>query len=163
MKRLLLLVLAVLAVGALASTASAAPPILHEVKSPFSFSPVYPAGSFCDFNLRMDITGTDTFTILANGYEQVLEHLQTTSTNLDTGASVYDAESYHLTGNWIDGGFKVVGVMLKLRDATGTLVIHDAGQVVFDANYNVVKFTPNVGPSSLADELCPALGGNPAP
>ena len=109
----------------------------------------------------MEFAGTDTFTISSDGHEQVLERLQVTDTNLDTGMSVYESESYHFTFNYLDGSFKEVGVFLKLRDATGKLVVLDAGAVVVDSNSNVVKFTPNTG-SDLARELCPALGGSAA-
>jgi hypothetical protein len=49
-----------------------------------------------------------------------------------------------------------------LRDASGKLVVQQAGQLVFDTDTGeIVKITPQFNPD-FAAVICPALGGNPA-
>lgn len=160
MRKFVLLGLTVLAVGVLASTASADPPLFHEVKVPFSGTNYAPAGFLCDFGYQQVYSGTDTFTFLSDGRVEILEQGQDTNTNLDTGVSLHESISYHYTF-YPDGSFTQVGIFWKLRDATGKLVVVHAGDVVFDPSYNLVKFTPNSSPD-FAAVICPALGGNSA-
>jgi hypothetical protein len=81
-------------------------------------------------------------------------------TNLGTGYTLTDTDHFNVTFQ-SDGTEKDVGVFLHLRNASGQLVVVRAGQVRYDSNGDVVKFTPNSGPDAAA-VICPALGGNPA-
>jgi hypothetical protein len=55
---------------------------------------------------------------------------------------------------------KDVGLFWHLRDASGKIVVVQAGQLRFDEN-GFVSATPNINPDFPA-VICPALGGNPA-
>ncbi len=58
-----------------------------------------------------------------------------------------------------DGHEEQSGVFWKLRDENGTLVVVHVGQLVFDADFNLVKFTPNSGPD-FVEVICTAMGGH---
>lgn len=150
----------VLAISSFAATASASPPLFHEVKVPYSATLTAPAGTLCDFDYQQTFSLTDTFTVLSNFQVEVLEAGTDVNTNLDTGASLSESISYHYTF-YPDGGWTQVGVFWQLRDTDGKLVVMHAGDVVFDAGYNVVKVTPDAS-TDFAAVICPALGGNPA-
>lgn len=153
-----------LTIGVFAGTALAAPPLFHEVKVPFSGDLSAPAGTLCDFNYEQTFSGTDTFTVLSDGTVQVMEKGTDTNTNLDTGASLTESISYHYTF-YPDWSWTQVGVFWQLRDADGRIVVVHAGDVVFDADGNVAKFTPNAtptDPATWAAVICPPLGGSPA-
>jgi len=153
-----------LTIGVFAGPALAAPPLFHEVKVPFSGVLSAPAGELCDFSYQQTYSGMDTFTVLSDGTVQVLEQATDTNINLDTGESLTESISYHYTF-FPDGGWQQVGIFWQLRDADGKLVVIHAGNVVFDADFNVVKVTPNATPTDMATwaaVICPALGGNPA-
>jgi len=91
----------------------------------------------------------------------VQEKLSVTETNLGTGVSLSESDSYHLEGNYLDGSSKQAGVFTKLRDADGKLIAVQAGEVVLSPDFDIVKITPNAS-QDFAGIVCPALGGNPA-
>ena len=83
----------------------------------------------------------------------------TTYLNVDTGAVLTDVVRGKST--FVERTAKFVGVSTSVRDSTGKLVMHHAGQVVVDLNtFDVVKATPNW--FVAFEDLCRALGGNPA-
>jgi hypothetical protein len=130
----------------------------EHVKSPFTFEDRFRAGEFCDFAYRIAGSGTDNVIIFP---DKTIDHvtIQVAHTNLDTGFTL--TETDHFTVTEQPGQFKLVGIYWHLRNADGKLVVVHAGQMVFDGEGNVVKFTPNMNPDDAA-VICPALGGHPA-
>ena len=84
-----------------------------------------------------------------------------THTNLDTGYVLTELDHVTVTFDNVAGTQKQVGIFWHLRDASGKIVLVQAGQVVFDASGDVIKVTPNFNPD-FAAVACPALGGQPA-
>jgi hypothetical protein len=159
MKRLILLGFAVLAaVGVVAGTASAAAPTHRS--GTFAGSDSAPAGTFCDFNFSESYTGTFDATFFSDGTILLHETLQISHVNADTGYTLTENNVINQTF-YNDGTAKQVGVEWNLRDANGRIVVVHAGQITYDADGNVARFTPNSGPDAAA-VLCTALGGNPA-
>jgi len=159
-------VLAGLAVTALALAASAwAAGPLHE-KSTFSDSLTFAAGEICDFNYAETFTIVDNVVIFGDPENPdkviVQETTFITHTNTDTGYSLSEEDHLVLTFTSADARFKQLAMFWALRDASGKLVVQQAGQVVFNTDTGeVVKATPHLNPD-FAAVLCPALGGNPA-
>jgi hypothetical protein len=159
-------VLAGLAVTALALAVSAwAAGPLHE-KSTFSDSFTVAAGELCDLNYMQTFTVVDNTLIFGDpeNPDKVItyETEYNTHTNTDTGYSLSEVDHIVFTFTSADAHFKQVGVFWALRDASGRLVVQQAGQQVFNTDSGeVVKVTPHFGPD-FAAVLCPALGGNPA-
>jgi hypothetical protein len=155
--------LLVLAAGAacalvLAAVAGATPPT--HTTSTFSGSFTAAAGTFCDFNLGIDVTITSDVTTFSDGSGIGHDKGQVTYTNLVTGAVVTGTEV--VEGHFAaDGTETDTGQLLKLRDANGKVVSVNAGKLVFNSSFQVVGFTPNADPNPRA-VICPALGGNPA-
>ena len=130
----------------------------EHVKSTFTFDDTAPAGTFCDFEYRLAVSGSENAIIFPDktiGYNT----LHVTHTNLDTGFTL--TETDHFTVTEQPGQFKLVGIYWHLRNADGKLVVVHAGQMVFDGEGNVLSFTPNMNPDGAA-VICPALGGHPA-
>jgi len=115
--------------------------------------------AFCDFAYSQVFSGTDEVSTFSDGRVLVHEKLQVKHTNVGTGFSLTESDQINVTF-YANGGAKEVGVFWHLRDASGKMVVVHAGQIVFDDQFNVVKFTPNSGPD-FAAVICPALGGNP--
>jgi hypothetical protein len=148
----------------LAVAASAAGP-LHE-KSTFSGSVTFAAGELCDFNYEETFTVVDNALIYGDPENPdkviVQETTYVTHTNLDTGYSLSEVDHVVLTFTSADARFKQVGIFWALRDASGKLVLQQAGQAVFNTDTGeVIKVTPHFNPDFAAVN-CPALGGNPA-
>jgi len=159
-------VLAGLAVSALtlAVSAWAAGP-LH-VKDTFSGSSTFAAGELCDFNYAETFTVVDNTLVYGDpeNPDKVItqETLYVTHTNTDTGYSLSEVDHAVFTFTSADAHFKQVGVFWALRDASGRLVVQQAGQAVFNTDTGeVVKVTPHFDPD-FAEVNCTALGGNPA-
>jgi hypothetical protein len=159
-------VLAGLAVSALtlAVSAWAAGP-LHD-KSTFSGSVTFAAGELCDFNYEETFTVVDNSLIYGDpeNPDKVItqETTYVTHTNTDTGYSLSEVDHVVLTFTSADARFKQVGLFWALRDASGKLVVQQAGQAVFNTDTGeVVKVTPHFNPDFAAVN-CTALGGNPA-
>jgi hypothetical protein len=152
---LLALTLVALATAFLVPVASAAPPE-HFTES-FEGTFVSPAGDLCDFEYSQTFSGTDDVTIFGDRV-QVQETLTVVHTNVDTGYTLMEDDRLFFT--FAEGLEKDVGVFWHLRDASGTLVVVQAGQLLFDET-GLIKFTPNLNPD-FADVICHALGGNPA-
>ena len=159
-------VLAGLAVTALALAVSAgAAGPLHE-KSTFSGSFTFAAGELCDFNYVQTFTGVDNTLIFGDpeNPDKVItqETVYVTHTNTDTGYSLSEVDHLVFTFTSADARFKQVGLFWALRDASGKLVVQQAGQAVFNTDTGeVVKVTPHFNPD-FAEVNCTALGGNPA-
>jgi hypothetical protein len=148
----------------LAVSAWAAGP-LH-VKSTDSGTFTFAAGELCDFNYEETFTVVDNALIFGDpdNPDKVItqEATYVTHTNLDTGYSLSEVDHQVFTFTSADATFKVVGIIWALRDASGKLVLQQAGQAVFNTDTGaVVKVTPHFNPDFAAVN-CPALGGNPA-
>jgi hypothetical protein len=156
--RKLTLLLALVMATVLVSVAAAAPPI--KITEPFAGTFFSPAGDICDFNYLQEFSGTDEVTIFSDGRVQVHEFVTVSHTNEDTDFTLTETDRIVLTF-YADGSEKAVGVFWHLRDASGKLVVVQAGQLRFDPVGNTVKFTPHINPG-FAEVVCPALGGSPA-
>jgi hypothetical protein len=150
-------VLGVLAPAAGSTAAWADGP--QHVKSPFTFEDRFQAGEVCDFAYGDAGSGSDNAIIFP---DRMIEHitLHVTHTNLDTGFTLTENDYFTVT-TAADGQNKQVGIFWHLRTADGKLVVVYAGQMVFDGEGNVLRFTPNTNPD-FAAVICPALGGSPA-
>ena len=132
----------------------------QHVKDTFSFDFVLPAGQFCDFDQRVVGTVTDNSIIFPDKTIDQTE-LQITHTNQATGFALTETDNFVVQFTAADGQTKEVGIFWHLRNADGKIVVVQAGQLVFSASGEVLKFTPNINPDNAA-VICPALGGNPA-
>ena len=130
----------------------------QHVKSTSSFDVVLPAGQFCDFDQRVAGTVTDNLIILPDKTIDQIE-ADITHTNEATGFALPEID--HFVVQFTAGQEKDVGIFWHLRNADGKIVVVQAGQIVFSAMGEVLKFTPNTNPDKAA-VVCPALGGNPA-
>ena len=121
---------------------------------------VFPAGTICDFDFHNVFTLTDRTAIFP---DKMIDHLVSfaTDTNLTTGFTLTDGPDHNTVITAADGQMKFVGIFFQLRDASGKFVAVNAGQAVFSATGEILKFTPHINPSD-ANVLCTALGGHPA-
>lgn len=159
------------AVGALAGTlvlaAGAAATAPETEAFEFSFSRDFPAGTICDFNYHEEATFSgweEIFFDEAGNFVRVTTHLTVavTHTNSDTGYTLTEVDTGSQTFVDATQQVKSVGTQWLLKDSTGRVVLAHAGQLIFDYNVGeVTKVTPNFG-GDFAEEMCPALGGNPA-
>jgi hypothetical protein len=119
-----------------------------------------PAGTLCDFHYYETVVVDFNELDFSNG--AITEHLALTiaHTNLDTGYTLTDTDHYTQTFS-PDGTQRLVGLVWHLRDASGKLVLVQAGQLLLDANGMPIRFTPNFNPD-FAAVACTALGGHPA-
>ena len=148
----------------LAVSAWAAGP-LH-VKDTFSDSVTFAAGELCDFNYVESFTVFDNSLIYGDpeNPDKVItqETAYITHTNADTGYSLSEVDHAVFTFTAADARFKQTGLFWALRDASGRLLVQQAGQAVFNTDTGeVVKVTPHFNPD-FAEVNCTALGGNPA-
>jgi hypothetical protein len=131
----------------------------EHVKSTFTFDATFPAGAFCDFALRSMGTGSDNVVTTPNNtIDHVVVHVAWT--NLATGFTLTETDHFTVT-TAADGQIKFVGIFWHLRNADGKIVVAQAGQLLFSAEGELLKFTPNFNPDDAA-VICPALGGHPA-
>jgi hypothetical protein len=135
-------------------------------ESTFSGSFTIPAGEGCDFTYEETFTDVDNTLIFGDpeNPDRVItrETEYITHTNADTGYSLSEVDQLVFTFTSADAHFKQVGVFWALRDASGKLLVQQAGQLVFNTDTGeVVKVTPHFNPDFGA-VICPALGGNPA-
>jgi len=162
MRRLALIITFCLPIVALGATAAAAAPPSHIHKQTFSDSVSVPAGGLCDFNFSQSFTIVDTGVFFANENFVIAETAYVTNTNDDTGYTLSEVVHYVLKLNASDGQIKQAGLIVHLRDASGKLVVVQAGQLVIDTETGeLLKVTPAVNPD-FAGLICPALGGQPA-
>ena len=128
------------------------------VTSTMTFDNVFPAGTVCDFDFHNVVTIIDRAAIFPG---KTIEHIvtQATDTNLATGFTLTDRD-HDSAFTAADGTAKFAGIFFHLRDASGKLVAVNAGQAVFSATGEILKFTPHINPSDAA-VLCTALGGHP--
>lgn len=149
----------------LAAGAAATAPIMESFE--YSLSGDFPAGTICDFNYHEEDTFTgwdEIFFDQAGNYVRDTLHttVAVTHVNSDTGYVLTEVD--HTIQTFVDATqqVKVVGVVWLLKDSTGRVVLAHAGEIIFDFSVDgVTKVTPNFG-GDFAEELCPALGGNPA-
>ena len=162
MRRLALIIsfgLLIVALGA--SAASAAKPT-HILKESFSDSFSAPAGTLCDFNFSQSFTIVDTGVFFDDDSFVLSETAYVTNTNVDTGHSLSEVVHYTLQLDASAGLIKQAGLIVHLRDASGKLVVVQAGQLLIDTETGeLVKVTPAVNPD-FAAVICPALGGERA-
>jgi hypothetical protein len=151
-------VLGVLALAAGSAAAWADGP--QHVKSTFTFENPQPPGAFCDFNYGEVATVSLDAIIFPDGAETDHIAALVIHTNLDTGFSLTEVDHFTVF-TAADGQTKSVGIFWHLRNADGTLVVVQAGQLVISPTGEIVKVTPDLNPDSAA-VICPALGGQPA-
>ena len=113
-----------------------------------------------DFDQCVAGTGSDNLIIFPDKTIDQTE-LQITHTNQATGFALTETDNFVVQFTAADGQTKEVGVFWHLRNADGKIVVVQAGQLVFSATGEVLKFTPGINPDEAA-VICPALGGNPA-
>lgn len=155
-RRLLLaLTLGALATGVLAPVAAAGAP--ERFTESFEGTNFEPAGELCDFDYSQTFSGTDEVTIFADRV-QVHETLTVTHTNVDSNYTLTETDTLNFT--FAPDSEMHVGIFWHLREASGKMVVVQAGQLRFDET-GLIKFTPNINPD-FAAVICPALGGNPA-
>jgi len=122
-----------------------------------SVSADFPAGTVCDFHYSLSGTTTGTQTVFSDRIEFHLVQF-VTHVNVDTGYTLTERDQFNFTV-YPDGTSKQVGLVFHLRDASGKLVLVQAGQAIFDPSGNIVKITSHLTPDSAAT-ICPALGGS---
>ena len=154
-RQLLALTLGALATWVLAPVAAAGAP--ERFTESFEGTNFAPAGELCDFDYSQTFSGTDEVTIFGDRV-QVQETLAVAHTNMDSNYTLTERDRIFLT--FAADSEKHVGVFWHLRDASGKMVVVQAGQLRFDET-GLIKFTPNIDPD-FAAVICPALGGNPA-
>ena len=146
-----------------AGTAVAGSPAFH-TRFSFSGQNVYPAGTLCDFTLSDTFTAEINFMAAPNGQNATLVTANVTHTNEDTGYSLTEFDATNTLARPLSSTVMVVGLVWHLRDASGQVVLVQAGEATIDlATGNVISFTPNSSfDQSYAQIICPALGGSPA-
>lgn len=158
----------VLSALVLSAAAALADPPTHFKKETFSDTFSAPAGQLCDFDFdyasafTIDQT-TEVFGDLDNPTKFVLHlTIHVSHTNLDTGYTLTELDHMVNTVDVVKNVGKQVGVFWHLRDATGKLVVVQAGQILYNATTGeLIKVTPNVK-ADFAAVICPALGRHPA-
>jgi len=162
MRRLAVVISFGLLIVALGATAASAAKPTHILKETFSDSFSAPAGTLCDFNFSQSFTIVDTGQFFDDGSFVLSETAYVANTNVDTGDTLTERVHYTLQLDASSGRIKQAGLIVHLRDASGKLVVVQAGQLVIDTETgDVVKVTPAVNPD-FAGMICPALGGQPA-
>jgi hypothetical protein len=162
MRRLALIISFGLLIVALGATAASAAPPTHILKQTFSDTFSVPAGELCDFNFSQSFTIVDTGVFFDDGSFVISETAYVTNTNVDTRYTLTEVVHYTLQLDASGARIKQAGLIVHLRDASGKLVVVQAGQLVFDTETGeLVKVTPAVNPD-FAGVICPALGGQPA-
>jgi hypothetical protein len=156
--------LAAFAVGMAPPTAFADSPV-HEMDE-FSGEELLPAGTVCDFNYLQTFTLGINAIIFGDPADpsRSIEHASftVTHTNLDTGYTLTEKGIVTIQISAEDARQKEVGVPWHLRDLSGKLVVHHAGQMLLDTDTGeILKVTANLSPG-FAEVICPALGGAPA-
>jgi hypothetical protein len=155
-RRLLLaLTLGALATGVLVPVAAAAAP--ERFTESFEDSFFVPAGELCDFDYTQAFSGTDDVTIFGDRV-QVHETLTVAHTNVGSNYTLTENDTLFFT--FRAESEKDVGIFWHLRDASGKMIVVQAGQLRFDET-GLIKSTPNINPD-FAAVVCVALGGNPA-
>ncbi len=147
---------------ALGATAASAAKPTHIHKETFSDTASAPAGELCDFNFTQSFTIVDTGVFFDDESFVIAETAYVTNTNVDTGYTLTEVVHYVLKLDASNGRIKQAGLFVHLRDASGKLVVVQAGQLVFDTETGeLLKVTPAINPD-FAGVICPALGGQPA-
>ena len=162
MRRLALIIGFGLLIVALGGTAASAAQPNHILKQTFSGTFSAPAGELCDFDFSQSFTIVDTGVFFDDESFLISETAYVTNTNVDTGYTLTEVVHYALKLDASDARIKQAGLLVHLRDASGKLVVVQAGQLVFDTETGeLLKVTPAVNPD-FAGMICPALGGQPA-
>ena len=150
---------ALMALALLAPAATASAPSRWTDEFPSTY--LAHAGEICDFEYLQEATITDRYFEYASGLVRIHETQVVRHTNLDTGYALHETDRLVFTLP-ADGSLKQVGIWFNLRDESGRLVLHEAGQVLVDAQGNLLKLTGNLSDARFRDVICPALGGHPA-
>jgi hypothetical protein len=162
MTRFALILSLALAVAALAATAASAGTNPHSTFTIFEPPITLPAGTLCNFDYGESATGTGTEVDIDGS--RTVENITVNVTHVNENTGYTLTETDHVTSNvnFLTGQVITVGLMWDLRDASGNLVLIQAGEIVIDLNTGaVLKFTPNTNPD-FAAVVCSALGGSPA-
>jgi hypothetical protein len=161
--RKLALLLSIIALPlAVTATASSAAQPTHILKQTFSDTFSAPAGELCDFNFSQSFTIVDTGVFFDDGSFVISETAYVKNTNVDTGYTLTEVVHYTLQLDASDARIKQAELIVHLRDASGKLVVVQAGELVFDTETGeLLKVTPAVNPD-FAGVISPALGGQPA-
>jgi hypothetical protein len=160
-RRLLLaLTLVALASAFIVPSAAAIAPTRQTDEFSFTYTTPTDGDAICDFTYEQAASGTDEWTFFADGSAQLHETLYVAHTNLDTHYTLTEKDVINIMFA-ADGSARQVGVFWHLRDANGKQVVLQAGQLLFDTDGNLIKFTPNINPE-FAEVICPVLGGLPA-
>jgi hypothetical protein len=157
MRVLIGLTVSMLAAGLVVPVASAAAPTTWTESFSFEFTIPDDFPAICDFTYHQAVSVDIQNTLFSDGRLEQHSLVRATHTNVSSGYVLTDADRFNTT-SYPDGSFRVVGVWWHLRDASGTLVVHEAGELVFDPSGNLLKFTPNID-ADFAAVICPALGG----
>jgi hypothetical protein len=131
----------------------------QHVKSTFTDEETFPAGTVCDFDYHHMVTSSVNAVIFPDKTIVQID-ANVTHENLATGFTLTEVDHFTVVIA-ADGQNKQVGIFWHLRNADGKIVVVQAGQMVFSATGEVLKFTPNTNPD-IAAVICPALGGQPA-
>jgi hypothetical protein len=149
----------VTAVAAYGAPSYAAAPS-HD-RGEFTSEYTYAPGELCDVAVHEVLQGR--FHHLDFGDDRgslAQDYALFTLTNLETGARLTDAGRFSVRER--DGEIVVVGNTIKMRDASGKVVVVEAGRTVLDAEtFEVISHTPGTG-ADYASLACPVLGAAPA-
>ena len=142
----------------LASPAAAAPALHDSISGTFHAD----AGDLCSFEYSQSFTVNLVATPLPNGNYIEHDQVYVTHVNETSGYTLTEHDTTTFILNVHRGVTQNVGVFWHLRDASGKVVVVQAGQLTFDlATGDLIKVTPGFNPD-FAAVLCPALGGTPA-
>ena len=147
--------------GNLVLNVAETPTRIQPAKGSTSFTETF-VDTFCGFPLEVIFTFKGHGTALFDDEgdpARIILHLQlnTTLTNLDTGATLSEQDRWTEIEDFEQGTFTVVGLPFRIRTPDGRFIIRDAGKVVFDEAGNIIF---EGGPHSSLEfgfDFCEAL------
>ena len=156
MRRMATIVLTLVGSLILTSPASALTVEHNTFSDSFSFT----STGLCAFSVRLNITSTikaATFYDDNGAVVRDISHVRqkTLFTNVRTGTHVKRIGVYTVTS--LPNGSTVSGLGGRVLDADGDLLFTDAGRLVYNRSFDLVKFTPHVDAERFDSLLCAAL------
>lgn len=148
--------------GSLELSIAETPANIRPVKGSVRFSETFLDTDVCPFALEVSFAfaghGTALFDDEGDPARIIFHlHLDTTLTNLDTGAMLLEQDRWAEIEDLEEGSFTVVGLPFRIRTPDGRFVIRDAGKVVFDEEGNII-FEGGPHPAlHFGFDLCQAL------
>ena len=133
----LLLIASVLA-AALTFVASAAADQPLTGTFPIGVHATFPAGTFCDFAVRVDLDGTGTFSIFDNPPRNI-QHYEQQGTITANGKTLLVNEHWNVTTTPPSSPAEELGVFTQ-RGAPFHILVPGGGIVLLDAGYLVTLF-----------------------